>query len=83
MSLDGMSPRGRSPRGGSPRGRSMSPSKERFVQQEYWREHTSALDGATVNAMMLDSQVIFYYEQNQADILKHTDQYLWRLLDDQ
>lgn len=35
----------------------MSPSRERMVQQEYWKEHTSTLDGATVNAMMLDSQV--------------------------
>lgn len=35
----------------------MSPSRERMIQQEYWKEHTSTLDGATVEAMMLDSQV--------------------------
>lgn len=61
MLAQGSSPRGSSPRGGSPRGgsprRAGSPSRERMVQQEYWKEHTSALDGATVEAMMLDSQV--------------------------
>ena len=30
-----------------------------MIQQEYWKEHTSTLDGATVEAMMLDSQVLF------------------------
>ena len=30
-----------------------------MIQQEYWKEHTSTLDGATVEAMMLDSQVVF------------------------
>ena len=58
LSPRGDSPRGGSPRGGSPR-RAASPSRERMVQQEYWKEHTSALDGATVEAMMLDSQVTF------------------------
>ena len=28
-----------------------------MAQAEYWKEHTNTLDGATVNAMMLDSQV--------------------------
>lgn len=47
----------------------MSPSRERMAQAEYWKEHTSKLDGATVNAMMLDSQVCAFRQastdQNQ------------------
>lgn len=60
LSPRGDSPRGGSPRGGSPR-RAQSPSRERMIQQEYWKEHTSTLDGATVEAMMLDSQVILTF----------------------
>lgn len=32
-----------------------------MAQVEYWKEHTSVLDGATVNAMMLDSQVRHFH----------------------
>lgn len=68
LSPRGDSPRGGSPRGGSPR-RAASPSRERMVQQEYWKEHTSALDGATVEAMMLDSQAASLDLQERPEVM--------------